>query len=126
MFIEMEGAEMVEDCCTANIVHPDKICQAKSNMPDTELIRDMTDLLKVMADETRMRIISALSECELCVCDLAEIVEASQSAVSHQLRILRQARLVKYRKDGRNTFYMLDDEHVETIIRFARDHVQEA
>ena len=117
---------MAGDSCLDNTVHPDKICQARQDMPSDEILRDMTELFKVLADETRMRMISALTSCELCVCDLASLIESSQSAVSHQLRILRQARLVKYRREGRNAYYTLDDEHIETIAHFARNHVQEA
>ena len=111
--------------CSANAIHPEKIYRAQELMPSPETLRDMTELFKVLADETRMRIISALGHCELCVCDLAALIDVSQSAVSHQLRILRQARLVRYRREGKNAFYALDDDHVETIARFAQSHVQE-
>ena len=116
---------MAKDLCSANAIHPEKICQAKEQMPSPEIMRDMTELFKVLADETRMRIINALGHCELCVCDLAALIDASQSAVSHQLRILRQAHLVRYRREGKNAFYTLDDDHIETIARYAQNHVQE-
>jgi ArsR family transcriptional regulator len=124
--IIQEVMNMAEGSCLENTVHPEKIEKARGAMPPDKILREMTELFKVLADETRMRIISALSGCELCVCDLSAMIEVSQSAVSHQLRILRQARLVKYRREGRNAFYMLDDEHVETIALYARNHVQES
>ena len=116
---------MADECCSTNKIHPESVCLAKENMPSDDVLRDMTELFKVLSDETRMKIISALEHCELCVCDLANLINASQSAVSHQLRILRQARLVKYRKDGKNSFYRLDDEHIEAIAKCAQSHVQE-
>lgn len=116
---------MAKDTCSASALHPEKICQAREKMPSPEILRDMTELFKVLADETRMRIINALQYCELCVCDLAALIDTSQSAVSHQLRILRQARLVQYRREGKNAFYSLDDDHIEAISRFAQSHVQE-
>lgn len=116
---------MATDTCTSNLIHPKSLCLAREQMPNDLVMRDMTELFKVLADETRMRIISALQHCELCVCDLSNLIDSSQSAVSHQLRILRQARLVQYRREGRNAFYSLDDNHVETLVRVAQNHVQE-
>lgn len=116
---------MANDYCESEIRHPEQICKARLAMPlETELI-DTSDLFKVLADQNRMRLIAALLGTELCVCDLAELLGMSQSAVSHQLRVLRQSRLVRYRRDGKNAFYSLNDEHIRLIIQMALEHVQE-
>ena len=94
-------------------------------MPEDGLIYDMAELFKVFADSTRMKIIYALMEKELCVCDIANIVQTTQSAISHQLRILKQAKLVKYRKEGKVVYYSLDDEHISQIVTKGREHIEE-
>lgn len=96
-----------------------------NKIPNDDFIINMAELFKVFGDSTRVKIIAALMEKELCVCDLAYIIHASQSAVSHQLRILKQSKLVKYRKEGQCIFYSLDDTHVEEIYRKGYDHVEE-
>ncbi|GAB7023063.1 hypothetical protein JCM12178A_16210 [Salidesulfovibrio brasiliensis] len=85
----------------------------------------MAELFKALGDYTRVRILHALSVSELCVCALAEVLEMSQSAISHQLRLLRAARLVRYRKEGKNVFYALDDEHVEMLLKQGFAHISE-
>lgn len=85
----------------------------------------MAELFKALGDYTRVRILHALSVSELCVCALAEVLEMSQSAISHQLRLLRAARLVRYRKEGKNVFYALDDKHVETLLQQGFAHISE-
>ena len=94
-------------------------------MPDDELIYDLAEFFKVFADSTRMKIIYALMDKELCVGDIAEIVNTTQSAISHQLRVLKQAKLVKFRKDGKEVYYSLDDEHIEEIVKKGREHIEE-
>jgi len=116
---------MFEDRCTIQAVHPELQAQARQGMPSEQNLRDTADLFKILADETRMHLICALLHNELCVCDLAELLEMSQSAISHQLRVLRQGKLVRYRRDGKNTFYTLDDQHVEDLVLLALQHVQE-
>jgi len=112
-------------CCESDIRHPEKIAKARLAMPSELELLDASELLKVLADPNRLRLIAALLEVELCVCDLSEFLGMSQSAVSHQLRILRQSRLVRYRRDGKNTYYSLKDIHVEQIVQTAVHHVRE-
>ena len=97
----------------------------KIKMPGDEIIFDVAELFKVFGDTTRMRIICALKENELCVGDIAEITNTTISAISHQLRILKQAKLVKYRKEGKTVYYSLDDDHVLQIFEKGREHVEE-
>ena len=97
----------------------------KRKMPSDEIIFDVAELFKVFGDTTRMRIICALKENELCVGDIAEITNTTISAISHQLRILKQAKLVKYRKEGKTVYYSLDDDHVLQIFEKGREHVEE-
>lgn len=116
---------MPADCCEITTVHPEKIGLARRAMPSAPDLEDAGELLKVLADATRLRLIAAMLEVELCVCDLAEVVGMSQSAVSHQLRVLRQSRLVRLRREGRSSFYSLRDEHVQKIVQTALAHVRE-
>ena len=90
-----------------------------------EIVYDLADLFKVFSDSTRIKILVVLFEGELCVNDIAEAVEMSQTAVSHQLRVLKQNHLIKYRREGKNMFYSLADDHVEKIIQCATEHVEE-
>lgn len=94
-------------------------------MPDEELLYELADLFKVFGDTTRIKILYALMEQDLCVADLAEIIGASQSAVSHQLRTLKQARLVKFQRDGKNVIYSLSDDHVYTVLAQGMTHIRE-
>jgi DNA-binding transcriptional ArsR family regulator len=98
---------------------------AIEGMPDEELLYDLADLFKIFGDTTRIKILYALMGRELCVADLAQAVGASQSAVSHQLRTLKQARLVRFRRDGKNVIYGLSDEHVNTMLSQGMDHICE-
>ena len=95
------------------------------NIPDKETVERIADLFKAFADPTRVQILSNLVEGELCVTDISEAVELSQSAVSHQLRILKQMHLVKYRREGKNLWYSLADDHVLTILQMGLEHVLE-
>ena len=94
-------------------------------MPKDELIYDLAEFFKVFADYTIMKIIYALMEKELCVCDIATIVGTTQSAISHQLRVLKQSKLVKFRKEGKEVFYSLDDDHIAEIVKKGREHIEE-
>ncbi len=120
-----EVITMPEDLCSAESTHPELIDKAKQGMPDDLDLDDASYLVKVLADPTRMRMIAALLASELCVCDLADLTGMSQSAISHQLRVLRQSRVVKYRREGKNTFYSLDDEHIRLLVATAIAHVRE-
>jgi ArsR family transcriptional regulator len=94
-------------------------------MPDEESLYDLAELFKVFGDTTRIRILYVLFEAEMCVCDIADILNMTQSAISHQLRVLKQARLVRNRRDGKQIYYSLADDHVRTIIGQGMDHIEE-
>lgn len=112
--------------CNCLVVHEDIIEQVKKSMPEEEVLYDLAEVFKVFGDSTRIKILWALLESEMCVCDLSALLNMTQSAISHQLRVLKQARLVKYRKAGKIVYYSLDDEHVEGIIHQGLIHLKEA
>ncbi len=111
--------------CEVTELHEDLIRTVNEKMPAEDLLYDLAELFKVFGDSTRIKILFALFEAEVCVCDIAESLHMTQSAVSHQLRILKQAKLVKSRRDGKQVFYSLDDEHVATIINVGLEHIEE-
>lgn len=111
--------------CDCNIIHQDIVDSVKSNMPSEENLYDVAELFKVFGDTTRIKIICALFEAEMCVCDIANLLGMTQSAISHQLRVLKQARLVKYRREGKIVYYSLDDEHVRHIFNQGLAHINE-
>jgi ArsR family transcriptional regulator len=106
-------------------LHPETVRQAKRGRASDVSLTYLADTFKVLANPTRLRIVEALADREMCVWDLAIIAGTSQSAVSHHLRQLRQMKIVRYRKDGRLAFYRLDDEHITQIFRMGREHVDE-
>ena len=117
---------LMEECmCELTVIHEETVKKVKQKMPEDGLIYDLAELFKVFADSTRMKIIYALMENELCVCDIANIVQTTQSAISHQLRILKQSKLVKYRKEGKVVYYSLDDDHISQIVTKGREHIEE-
>ena len=97
----------------------------QDKIPELEILFELADLFKVFGDSTRIRILFVLFEAEVCVCDLAEILHMTQSAVSHQLKILKQSKLVSARRDGKSVFYSLADDHVRSIIAQGREHIEE-
>lgn len=105
--------------------HTDKVRRLREQLPDESVLIDLSEIFKVFGDSSRIKILYTLFEEEMCVCDLADILGMTQSAVSHQLRLLRTAKLVKYRRDGKNVFYTLDDDHVRSIIDAGLAHVME-
>mgnify|MGYP002625420227 CR=1 FL=1 len=113
------------ECCEEHVVHADKVREVHDQMPDENLLYDLAELFKVFGDSTRIRILFALFESEMCVCDIAESLQMTQSAISHQLRILKQSKLVGARREGKQVIYSLADEHVRTIINQGWDHVTE-
>lgn len=113
------------ECCESTCVHKDLLNMVNEQMPDETVLYDLSELFKVFGDSTRIRILFVLFECEVCVCDLAEALNMTQSAISHQLKILKQSKLVKSRRDGKQVFYSLADEHVRTIIAQGIDHITE-
>ena len=106
-------------------VHEEVVKKVLETLPDEEELYDLAELFKVFGDSTRIKIICSLMEEELCVCDIASVVKTTQSAISHQLRVLKQAKLVKYRKEGKIVYYSLDDNHVSQILMKGREHVEE-
>lgn len=113
------------DVCQVTCVHDELVKKVKEQMLSSELLMDLANLFKVLGDHTRVRILQALHTSELCVCDLVDALDMSQSAISHQLRVLRTSKIVKYRKEGKNVFYSLDDQHVYSLINIGLQHVQE-
>ena len=110
---------------TNEVMHNKKVANVINKLPSDEIIYDMAELFKVFGDSTRTKILSCLEIEELCVCDIATATNMTLSAVSHQLRILRNAKLVKFRKTGKEVFYSLDDEHVSKIFECALSHINE-
>ena len=111
--------------CDCNVLHEDVVKMVKDKMPLDKDLYELAELFKIFGDTTRIKILSALFEEEMCVCDIAYLLNMTQSAISHQLRVLKQARLVKNRKDGKVVFYSLDDEHVKSIMDQGLIHVNE-
>lgn len=111
--------------CGEKCPHYNKINEVKMHEIQREDFQELSEIFKLFADETRLRIICCLLKDELCVCDLCELLELNQSTVSHQLQLLRNSKLVKYRREGKQIFYSLDDEHIEKIIQMALSHIKE-
>ena len=117
--------EIIKVCQTIEI-HKDIIKKVRENTPDENTLNKLADLFKIMGDNTRMKILYALLQVdEMCVCDLSTVLKKTPSAISHQLRILRQADLVKYRKEGKVVYYSLNDEHVKEILDVGFSHITE-
>lgn len=127
--VHMKGCEYMSeleiDRCEYMCAHEDIIKTVNERMPEEEILYDLAELYKVFGDSTRIKILYVLLEAEMCVCDIAQLLNMSQSAISHQLRVLKQSKLVKYRRDGKTVFYSLADTHVRTIINQGMDHVAE-
>ncbi|MGG7165366.1 ArsR/SmtB family transcription factor [Clostridium ihumii] len=116
--------ENIETCNCVEI-HKDIVESVKNNIPMEDTLNRLSELFKALGDMTRIKIIYVLFQKEMCVCDIAETLEMTQSAISHQLRVLKSARLVKFRKDGKVVYYSLDDDHVKYIFDKALMHVNE-
>ena len=112
-------------CCETTEIHEDLLEIVNRQMPPEEELYDLAELFKVFGDSTRIRILFVLFEAEVCVCDLAEALHMTQSAISHQLKILKNSKLVKSRREGKSVFYSLADGHVRTIIAQGREHIEE-
>ena len=112
------------ECCEKTFIHEETVKSVLDKLPKISLLYELADLFKVLGDSTRIRILHVLSVSEMCVCDIAAILDISQSAISHQLRILKIARLVKNRREGKIVYYSLDDEHVEYIFDQAMEHIK--
>ncbi len=112
-----------KDVCMQLCEHPQTVCLAKTELLPDDDARQVAEIFKILGDATRVKILYALSKRELCVCDLAAVVAMGQSAVSHQLRLLRGSRLVKYRKEGKMVWYSLDDQHVFSLLSQGVEHI---
>lgn len=112
-------------CCLGNCIHKEIVEKVSGRMPDEEALFDLADLFKAFSDTTRIKILFALMANEMCVCDLSQLINVSQSAVSHQLKSLKQSRLVKFRREGKSIFYSLDDDHVRSILAQGMAHITE-
>ncbi|AGC67719.1 HTH transcriptional regulator, ArsR family [Thermoclostridium stercorarium subsp. stercorarium DSM 8532] len=113
------------DRCDCNVIHEETVSYVRSRMPSDENLYDLAELFRVFGDTTRIKILCALAESEMCVCDIAALLNMTQSSISHQLRILKQARLVRYRREGKVVYYALDDEHVKQIFDLGLIHLNE-
>jgi ArsR family transcriptional regulator len=111
--------------CDCNVIHADVVGRVAAAMPPEEELYELAEVFKVFGDTTRIRILWALFEAEMCVCDIASLLNMSLSSISHQLRLLKQARLVKFRRDGKTVYYSLDDEHVKMIFDQGLIHARE-
>lgn len=111
------------DRCDCNCIHDEIVDAVRKEMPNEDILMDLADTFKLFSDSTRVKILCALMKAEMCVCDISVLLGMTKSSVSHQLRILKQANLVKYRKDGRVIYYSLADEHVSTIFHEGMVHV---
>ena len=121
----MSTRSYVPDRCDVVHLHPGRVAELRAALIDQDDVIDLAETFRTLGDPTRVRILDALSHGELCVCDLAALVRMSESAVSHQLRVLRTLRLVKPRREGRMVFYALDDRHIMMLFRQGLRHVQE-
>ena len=113
------------EICSCTVIHEDMVSKVKESLPEEETLYDLADLFKVLGDSTRIKILCVLFEAEMCVCDIAKLLDMTISAISHQLKILKQASLVKFRREGKTVYYDLADDHVKTIINMAKEHLEE-
>ena len=111
-------------CCNGDHPH-DMVEKVRQEMPDEDTLYDLTELFRIFGDSTRIRILYVLFEAEMCVCDIANLLGMTQSAISHQLRVLKQTKLVKSRRAGKTVFYSLADDHVRTILSMGMEHLEE-
>lgn len=119
-----QSDERIEQCAYIH-VHEEIVKQVNTVMPEEEKLYDLADFFKVFADSTRIKILYVLLCCEMCVCDLAQTLNMTQSAISHQLRLLKQMDLVRNRRDGKTVFYSLADDHIKSILNQGMDHINE-
>lgn len=113
------------ECCDVTCIHDETVQKVLKHMPEEEIIKGLADFYKVFGDATRVKILCVLLESEMCVCDLAELLGMTQSAISHQLRVLKQMKLVKNRRDGKTVYYSLADGHIQNIISQGIEHIME-
>lgn len=127
--MEQDNKKNIRDCeidqCDFICVHEDVVNQVLKVMPQDQELLDLADFFKVFGDATRIKILYVLSQSEMCVCDIANLLKMGQSAISHQLRVLKQMRLVKFRREGKTVFYSLADGHIESILAQGMEHINE-
>lgn len=123
--ISEKARENTAELCTERIIHRAIVESVRSAMPEGAELYDLADFFKIFGDRTRIAILWALSESEMCVCDLCVLLDMKQSAVSHQLKLLKQSRIVKYRREGKVVYYSLDDDHIRRVLNLGRQHIQE-
>jgi ArsR family transcriptional regulator len=111
--------------CDCDVIHAEIVEEVSRHMPDEEKLYDLADFFKMFGDSTRIKILWALDRNEMCVCDLAVLLNMTKSAISHQLKTLRQEKIVKYRRDGKIAFYSLQDEHVKNLLEIGLEHIEE-
>lgn len=121
--LNMQKAKI--EVCKTEVIDYEKVNLVRNLLPESQDIQELSETFKVLSDPTRLKIVLALANEEMCVCDLAALINISVSAISHQLRLLRSMRLVSYRKEGKMVYYRLDDDHVENLIKEASRHVGE-
>ena len=121
----MGDSRNVRGRCDCNVIHENIVSSVKEKMPGEEKLYYLAELFKVFGDSTRIKILCVLAESEMCVCDISALLNMTQSAISHQLRILKQAKLVKSWREGKVVFYSLDDDHVKQIFNQGLDHINE-
>lgn len=124
----MMSKESLDKCiekCEDNVIHSDVVSNVRAKLPKEETLYDLAELFKVFGDSTRIKILCSLFEAEMCVCDIATTLNMSQSAVSHQLRVLKNAKLVRFRREGKVVYYSLDDDHVKHIFNEGLNHISE-
>lgn len=109
--------------CDCNIIHENKVKESKKNMLKLKTITDMSNFFKILGEPTRIKILNTLDNNEMCVCDIANVLNMTKSTISHQLNILRINNIVKYKKVGKEVYYTLDDEHVKEVFEIALSHI---
>ena len=113
-----------EFICDCNVIHKDVVENTIKNMPDMDIFNKLADFFKILGDTTRAKILFALDQNEMCVCDIANVLGMSKSSISHQLGTLRRSGIVRCRKSGKEVFYMLDDEHVKQVFEIGTEHIE--
>ena len=117
----MDKKELVCDC---NVIHQDEVNMALKNQPDINELENLSELFKIIGDLTRTKILWILDRHEMCVCDIANVLNMTKSSISHQLAILRESGIVKYRKDGKEVYYTLDDGHIKKLYEIGLEHIE--
>ena len=117
--------EVQEGVCEFMHVHDEIVDKVEKVMPQEQELLELAEFFKVFGDSTRIKILYVLSQSEMCVCDIASLLQMGQSAISHQLRVLKQMRLVNFRRDGKTVFYSLSDDHIQTILAQGMEHISE-